>query len=179
IKQVCFVFAAALVFYSHVSSAASPAGEELVSLLVCRTCDGIFPRSACLESQEIQSTCLQKILEEEELFSRSVTTIPIKYHQDLASKFIFLIFLVILYIPKSFKNTYSNIIFGIKVAKSLLHFDFVWFLRVKHNISVIKQEAVIPEALSPFFKLSHGTEPLNNYNSILKYSILSFLCLFR
>ncbi|CDS38015.1 neuropeptide [Echinococcus multilocularis] len=70
IKQVCFVFAAALVFYSQVSSAASPAGEELVSLLVCRTCDGIFPRSACLESQEIRSTCLQKILEEEELFSQ-------------------------------------------------------------------------------------------------------------
>nr|CDS20947.1 neuropeptide [Echinococcus granulosus] len=70
IKQVCFVFAAALVLYSQVLSAASPAGEELVSLLVCRTCDGIFPRSACLESQEIRSTCLQKILEEEELFSQ-------------------------------------------------------------------------------------------------------------
>ncbi|EUB61268.1 hypothetical protein EGR_03943 [Echinococcus granulosus] len=130
------------------------------------------------------------------------------YSNQISSRFgikvyFFLIFLVVLYIPKSFKNAYSNIIFYVNVAKSLLYFDFVyaqiseqrvydnfanfcflshrkrWFLRVKRNVSVIKQEAVIPEALSPFFKLSHGTKPLSNYNSMLKYSILLFICLFR
>lgn len=110
VKQVCFVVLMAMIFCSQLSSAASLGGEDLVSLLVCRSvkttvvapflpitwlhpgvatycplncvsatkilcfyfraCEEAFPRSACLGSQEIQNTCLQSILEEEELSSR-------------------------------------------------------------------------------------------------------------
>ncbi|VDM18275.1 unnamed protein product [Hydatigera taeniaeformis] len=70
LKQMWFVFCVALTFYSQCLSAAPLGGDDLVSLLVCRACDEAFPRSTCLDSQEIQNTCLQNILEEEELLSR-------------------------------------------------------------------------------------------------------------
>ncbi|KAL5961375.1 hypothetical protein TSMEX_010892 [Taenia solium] len=70
VKQVYFVVFMAMIFCSQSSSVVPPDVEDLVSLLVCRACEEAFPRSACLGSQEIQNTCLQSILEEEELFSQ-------------------------------------------------------------------------------------------------------------
>ncbi|KAL5105229.1 hypothetical protein TcWFU_006138 [Taenia crassiceps] len=70
VKQVCFVVFTAMIFYSQFSSATPLEGEDLVTLLVCRACEEAFPSSACLGSQEIQNTCLQSFLEEEDLFSQ-------------------------------------------------------------------------------------------------------------